>query len=102
MLGLIGQVGIAYRGEYRMMAEEFLYFDQVDTRFDQVCGIAVAQAVGGDLFFRPQAAITLCRVTCTPPRSRGVAATVAPFKPPWRLGNSSTGLRCTRQKRRNS
>ena len=26
----------------------------------------------------------------------------APFKPPWRLGNNSTGLRCTDQKRRKS
>ena len=42
MLGLIRQVGIADGGEYGVMAEEFLYFNQVDARFDQVGGIAVA------------------------------------------------------------
>ena len=42
MLGLVSQMGIAGGGENRVMAEEFLHFDQVDTRFDQVSGIAVA------------------------------------------------------------
>jgi hypothetical protein len=31
-----------------------------------------------------------------------VVAFAAHFRPPWRLGNSSTGLRCTCQKRCNS
>ena len=51
-------------------------------RFDQMSGIAVAQAVRRDLFFRPQASITLRRVFCTPPRSSAVVAAAAPFKPP--------------------
>ena len=84
------------------MAEEFLYLDQIDTGLDQVGGIAVAQAVRRDVFFRPQAKTTWRNVFCTPPRSMGVLALAAHFKPPWRLGNSSTGLRCTCQKRRNS
>ena len=50
MLGLVGQVGIADGGENGMMAEEFLYLDQVDAGLDQVGGIAVAQTVWGDLF----------------------------------------------------
>jgi hypothetical protein len=58
MLGLIGQMGIAGGGEDGMVAEEFLHLDQIDTGLDQVGGIAVAQAVGGNLFFRPQAATT--------------------------------------------
>ena len=41
MLGLVGQVGVAGGGENRVMAEEFLHFDQVNTRFNQVSGIAV-------------------------------------------------------------
>ncbi len=81
MLGLVSQMGIAGGGENRVMAEEFLHFDQIDAGFDQVRGIAVPQAVRRDLFFRPQAAITLCRVFCTPPRSSGVVAAAAPFKP---------------------
>jgi len=49
MLGLVGQVGITGRGENRVVAEEFLHFDQIDTRFDQVGGIAVV------IFHRNQA-----------------------------------------------
>ena len=92
MLGLVSQMSIAGGGENRVMAEELLYLNQIDTGLDQVGGITVAQAVGRDLFFRPQASTTLCRVFCTPPRSRDVVAAAAPFKPPWRLGNNSTGL----------
>lgn len=99
MLGLVGQMGVAGGGENGMMAKKLLHFDQIDTGLDQVGGIAVAQAVGRDLFFSPQDATTLCSVVCTPPRSIGIVALAAPFKPPWRLGNNSTGLRCTRQKR---
>ena len=58
MSGLIGQVGIAGGGENGVMAEKLLHFDQIDTGFDQVGGIAVAQAVWRNLFFRPQDAIT--------------------------------------------
>ena len=42
MLGLIGQVGVADGGENGVMAEEFLYLDQINTGLDQVGRIAVA------------------------------------------------------------
>jgi len=99
MLGLVSQMGIAGGGENGVMAEELLHLDQIDAGLNQVGCIAVAQAVRRDLFFRPQASTTLCRVVCTPPLSMGVVALAAAFKPPWRLGNNSTALRCTRQKR---
>ncbi len=41
------------------MTEDFLYFEQIDTRFDQVGRITVSQTVQGDLFFIPQAVTTL-------------------------------------------
>ena len=100
MLGLVGQVRVPDRRENGVMAEDLLDLDQVDAGFDQVRGVAVAQAVWRDLFFRPQVSMTLCSVVCTPPASIGVVAVAAPFKPPWRLGNNSTELRCTDQKRR--
>ena len=81
MLGLIGQVGITNGGENRMMAEDLLYRDQVNAGFDQMRGVAVAQAVRGNLFFRPHDAMTWCNVVCTPPGSSGVVALVAPFSP---------------------
>ena len=102
MLGLVGQVGVTDRGENGVMAEELLYLDQIDADLDQVGGIGVSKRVGRDLFFRPQDSTTLCKVVCTPPASIGVVAVAAAFRPPWRLGNSSTGLRCTAQKRRNT
>ena len=83
-----------------MVAKNLLHLDQIDPGFDQVCGVTVPKAVRGDLFFRPQVSMTLCRVVCTPPESIGVLAVAAPFTPPCRLGNNSTGLRCTDQKRR--
>ena len=55
MFGLVGQVGIAGGGEDGVMAEEFLHLDQIDASLDQVGCIAVPKAVGGDVFFRPQA-----------------------------------------------
>jgi hypothetical protein len=42
MFGLVSQVGIADGGENRLMAEEFLNLDQIDTGLDQVRGITVA------------------------------------------------------------
>ena len=81
MLGLVGQVGEADGGENRVMAEVFLHLDQIDAGLDQVSGVGVA-TVRGDLFFRPQASTTLCRVVCTPPRSMCVVASAAPGKPP--------------------
>ena len=58
VLGLIGQMGVAGGGENGVVAEEFLHFDQIDTGLDQVGGVAVAQTVWGDIFFRPQASTT--------------------------------------------
>ena len=58
MLGLVGQMGISGGGENGVMAEEFLYLDQIDTGLDQVGGVTVAKAVRGDVFFRPQARTT--------------------------------------------
>lgn len=42
MLGLVGRVGVAGGGENRVMAKEFLHFDQIDASLDQVGGIGVA------------------------------------------------------------
>ena len=42
MLGLVSQMGIGGGGEYRVMAEELLYLDQIDTSLDQVSCIAVS------------------------------------------------------------
>jgi len=47
-------MGITSGGEDTVVAEDFLHFQQIDTSFDQMCGIAMAQAVRGNLFFRPQ------------------------------------------------
>ena len=58
MLGLVGQMGVAGGGEDGVMAEDLLDLDQIDAGLDEVRGIAVAQAVWGDLFFIPQAAMT--------------------------------------------
>ena len=44
------QVRVFGGGQDGAMAEDFLYLEQIDTRFDQMSGIAVAQAVQGDLF----------------------------------------------------
>jgi len=75
-------VSVAGGGQNRAVAEDLLHLEQIDTGLDQVGCIAVAQAVRGDLFFIPQAATTLRKVTCTPPRSSGVvaAARAAVFK----------------------
>ncbi len=37
------------------MAEDLLYFEQINPGFDQMGCIAVTQTVWADLFFRPQA-----------------------------------------------
>ena len=58
MLGLIRQVGISRGGQNGVVAEDFLYLDQIDPGLDQVRGITVAQAVGADVFFRRQAKTT--------------------------------------------
>lgn len=58
MVRVDGQVGIFGGSQDGVMAEDFLDFEQVDAGFDQVGGIAVAQTVGGNLFFIPQSATT--------------------------------------------
>lgn len=58
VLGAIGEVGVAGGGEDRVVAEDLLDLDQIDAGLDEVGGVAVTQAVGGDLFFIPQEAMT--------------------------------------------
>lgn len=53
------QVRVLGGGQDGAMAEDFLYLEQIDARFDQMSGVAVAQAMQGDLFFIPQSATTL-------------------------------------------
>ena len=58
LVGVAGQVGVAGRGENRVMTQNLLHFKQVNPGFDQVGCIAVAKTVGCDLFFSPQAMAT--------------------------------------------
>lgn len=81
-VGVAGEVGVAGSGEDGMVAEDLLDFQQIDALLDQVRGVAVAQAVRRDLFFKPQSAATWRKVFCTPPRSSGEVADCAPRKPP--------------------
>ncbi len=53
------QAGISRRCCNTVVAEDFLDFEEIDSGFDQVGGIAVAQTVGSNLFFIPQSAATL-------------------------------------------
>ncbi len=41
-LALFGEMGVAQGGEDGLVAENLLHFQQVDARFNQMCGIAVA------------------------------------------------------------
>lgn len=50
------QTRIAGGGVDRGMTEDLLYIEQINARFDQMRGVAMAQTVGGDLFFNPQSA----------------------------------------------
>ena len=59
MVRVRAQVGIFGGGQDGAMAEDFLYLEQIDARFDQMSGVAVAKAMQGDLFFIPQSATTL-------------------------------------------
>jgi hypothetical protein len=86
-----GQMGVFGGGEDGVVTEDFLHLQQIDPRLDQMGRVAVTQAVRGDLFFNPHCCATLRKVSCTPPRSSGVVARCAPFRPAWRLGNSSLG-----------
>ena len=49
-VGVAGEVGIPRRGQDRVVAENLLDFQQINAVLDQVRGIAVTQAVRGDLF----------------------------------------------------
>ena len=49
-VGVAGEVCVPCRGQNRVVAEDLLDFQQIDAVFDQVRGIAVPQAVRGDLF----------------------------------------------------
>lgn len=51
-------MGVFGGGQDGAMAEDFLYFKQIDARFDQVSGITVAKTVRSDVFFIPQSATT--------------------------------------------
>ena len=51
--GVGGQVGVLGGGEDRVVAEDLLHLEQIDTGLDQMRGVAVAQAVRSDLFFSP-------------------------------------------------
>lgn len=57
-VGVVGEVRVTGRGEDGIVAQNFLNFQQVNAGLNQVCCIAVAKAVWGDLFFRPQARAT--------------------------------------------
>jgi len=73
-------MGVAAGGDHRMVAEDFLHFEQVDARFDQMGGI-VAKAVRRNSFFKPISAATWRNACCTPPRSMCVVALDAPLRP---------------------
>ena len=52
-MGVGGEMGVVGGGEDGVVAQDFLHLQQIDAGLDQVRGIAVAQAVRGDLFFSP-------------------------------------------------
>ena len=47
-------MGIFGSGQYTAVTEDLLDLEQVNARFDQMSGITVTKAVGGNLFFIPQ------------------------------------------------
>jgi hypothetical protein len=47
-------MGVFGGGQDGAVAENLLHFEQINAGFDQMGGIAVPQAVRGDLFFNPQ------------------------------------------------
>lgn len=93
MFGLLRQMGITDGGENGLVAEVFLYFEQIDACLDQVGCEGMAQRMWRDLFFTPQLAATWCSAAATPLRSSGAVAHAPLLAPPARLGNNSTGLR---------
>jgi hypothetical protein len=61
------QVSVSGSGQDRVMAEDFLHFQRIHTCFDQMRGIAVAQA-GPVIIFTPPCCVTFRKVTRTLPR----------------------------------
>ena len=53
------QMGVSGRGQDAAVAQDFLHFEQINTRFDQVGRITVTQAVRRNLFFIPHSKHTL-------------------------------------------
>jgi len=56
--GVAGEMGIAAGGQNAVMTQDLLHLQQIDALLDQVGGVAVPQAVGRDVFFRPQSVAT--------------------------------------------
>lgn len=57
-LALFSEVRVTQGGENGLVPENLLYFKQVDTRFNQMGGIAVAQTVWCNSFLKPQSRMT--------------------------------------------
>lgn len=55
---LFGEVGVTTGGDHRVVTENLLYFEQVNARFDQMGGIAMAQAMRRNSFFKPICSVT--------------------------------------------
>jgi hypothetical protein len=51
-------MGVAGGGENGVVAQNLLHLKQVNPGFNQMSCIAVAKAVGGNLFFSPQSMAT--------------------------------------------
>ena len=56
------QVGITGGRENAAVTKNFLNLKQVNAGFDQMCGVAVTQTVGRDLFFIPHCWTTIRKV----------------------------------------
>jgi len=55
---MFGKMGITTGGDHRVVTEDFLHFEQVNTRFDQMGSIRMAKAVRCNSFFKPISAVT--------------------------------------------
>ena len=61
-LALFGEMGVTQGGEDGLVPEDFLHFQQVNTRFNQMSGIAMSKTVRCNSFFKPQSWMTWCKV----------------------------------------
>lgn len=50
---MLGEMGVTTGGDHRMVTENFLHFEQVNARFDQMSGIGMAKTVRRNSFFKP-------------------------------------------------